>query len=134
MGLDRTWAICSRPAPAQILTPRLFVGSHLHRLARWHDAFGRSISRTFATDDTNHQNQTPDCRDKLDQTKAAWYAPAMPHRCICRPAHAGSDLRTLDADGKTFGNELKRIGWQGDEAVARKCTRSLNCTAGMGRF
>jgi hypothetical protein len=25
MGLDIRWAICSRPAPAQILTPRLFM-------------------------------------------------------------------------------------------------------------
>jgi N-carbamoyl-L-amino-acid hydrolase len=50
------------------------------------------------------------------------YAPAMLSSGVFAGLHTQDwAYARVDADGKTFGNELKRIGWQGDEAVgARK--------------
>jgi N-carbamoyl-L-amino-acid hydrolase len=50
------------------------------------------------------------------------YAPAMLSSGVFAGLHTQDwAYARVDADGKTFGDELKRIGWQGDEAVgARK--------------
>jgi N-carbamoyl-L-amino-acid hydrolase len=57
--------------------------------------------------------------DKLDQRRQH----GTPQRCRIG-VFAGLQCRIgpthVDADGKTFGNELKRIGWQGDEAVGAR--------------
>jgi N-carbamoyl-L-amino-acid hydrolase len=121
MGLDTMGNMFATRAGTDPDAPPVYVGSHLTPSRRYDGVLAFYwAGKLIRTDEPDIKTKQPDCRQTGPTKKASRYAPAMSSR-ICRPAHAGLGLR-VDADGsKTFGNELKRIGWQGDEVVgARK--------------
>jgi N-carbamoyl-L-amino-acid hydrolase len=127
MGVDKMGTMfMTRPGTDRDALP-VYVGSHLDTQptgGRYDGVLGvlSALEVVRSLDDLNIQTKHPIVVTNWTNEEGARFAPAM----MASGVFAGQFSMDYaygrkDADGKTFGDELKRIGWVGDEEVgARK--------------
>jgi N-carbamoyl-L-amino-acid hydrolase len=127
MGLDTMGNMFATRAGTDPDALPVYVGSHLDTQPTGgkYDGVlgvlsGLEIIRTM--NDLDIKTKHPIVVTNWTNEEGTRYAPAMLSSGVFAGLHTQDwAYARVDADGKTFGNELKRIGWQGDEAVgARK--------------
>ena len=122
------WAPCSpvAKAPTRSLDP-VYIGSHLDTQptgGRYDGVLGvlsgLEVIRTL--NDLNIKTRYPIVVVNWTNEEGARFAPAMLASGVFAGVHTlDYAYGRKDREGKTFGDELKRIGWVGDEKVgARK--------------
>jgi N-carbamoyl-L-amino-acid hydrolase len=127
MGLDTMGNMFATRAGTDPDALPVYVGSHLDTQPTGgkYDGVlgvlsGLEIIRTM--NDLDIKTKHPIVVTNWTNEEGTRYAPAMLSSGVFAGLHTQDwAYARVDADGKTFGDELKRIGWQGDEAVgARK--------------
>jgi N-carbamoyl-L-amino-acid hydrolase len=127
MGLDTMGNMFATRAGTDPDALPVYVGSHLDTQPTGgkYDGVlgvlsGLEIIRTM--NDLDIKTKHPIVVTNWTNEEGTRYAPAMLSSGVFAGLHTQDwAYARVDADGKTFGNELKRIGWQGDETVgARK--------------
>jgi N-carbamoyl-L-amino-acid hydrolase len=127
MGLDTMGNMFATRAGKDPDALPVYVGSHLDTQPTGgkYDGVlgvlsGLEIIRTM--NDLDIKTKHPIVVTNWTNEEGTRYAPAMLSSGVFAGLHTQDwAYARVDADGKTFGDELKRIGWQGDEAVgARK--------------
>jgi N-carbamoyl-L-amino-acid hydrolase len=127
MGLDTMGNMFATRAGTDPDALPVYVGSHLDTQPTGgkYDGVlgvlsGLEIIRTM--NDLDIKTKHPIIVTNWTNEEGTRYAPAMLSSGVFAGLHTQDwAYARVDADGKTFGDELKRIGWQGDEAVgARK--------------
>jgi N-carbamoyl-L-amino-acid hydrolase len=127
MGLDTMGNMFATRAGTDPDALPVYVGSHLDTQPTGgkYDGVlgvlsGLEIIRTM--NDLDIKTKHPIVVTNWTNEEGTRYAPAMLSSGVFAGLHTQDwAYARVDADGKKFGDELKRIGWQGDEAVgARK--------------
>ncbi|WP_433990354.1 N-carbamoyl-L-amino-acid hydrolase (plasmid) [Pseudoseohaeicola sp. NH-UV-7] len=127
MGLDTMGNMFARREGADPVALPVYVGSHLDTQPTGgkYDGVlgvlgGLEILRTL--NDLGIKTKHPIVVTNWTNEEGTRYAPAMLSSGVFAGIHSEDWAKArVDADGKSFGDELKRIGWQGDEPVgARK--------------
>ena len=127
MGLDTMGNMFARREGADPDALPVYVGSHLDTQPTGgkYDGVlgvlgGLEILRTL--NDLGIKTKHPIVVTNWTNEEGTRYAPAMLSSGVFAGIHSEDWAKArVDADGKSFGDELKRIGWQGDEPVgARK--------------
>ena len=127
MGLDTMGNMFATRAGTNPDALPVYVGSHLDTQPTGgkYDGVlgvlsGLEIIRTM--NDLDIKTKHPIVVTNWTNEEGTRYAPAMLSSGVFAGLHTQEwAYDRVDADGKTFGNELKRIGWQGSEVVgARK--------------
>ena len=127
MGLDTMGNMFATRAGTVPDALPVYVGSHLDTQPTGgkYDGVlgvlsGLEIIRTM--NDLDIKTKHPIVVTNWTNEEGTRYAPAMLSSGVFAGLHTQEwAYDRVDADGKTFGNELKRIGWQGSEVVgARK--------------
>lgn len=127
MGLDTMGNMFARRNGTDPDALPVYVGSHLDTQPTGgkYDGVlgvlgGLEILRTL--NDLGIQTKHPIVVTNWTNEEGTRYAPAMLASGVFAGVHTEDWANTReDADGKTFGSELERIGWKGDEPVgARK--------------
>ena len=127
MGLDTMGNMFATRAGTVPDALPVYVGSHLDTQPTGgkYDGVlgvlsGLEIIRTM--NDLDIKTKHPVVVTNWTNEEGTRYAPAMLSSGVFAGLHTQEwAYDRVDADGKTFGNELKRIGWQGSEVVgARK--------------
>ncbi|MDE0969157.1 MAG: Zn-dependent hydrolase [Octadecabacter sp.] len=127
MGLDTMGNMFATRAGTNPDALPVYVGSHLDTQPTGgkYDGVlgvlsGLEIIRTM--NDLDIKTKHPVVVTNWTNEEGTRYAPAMLSSGVFAGLHTQEwAYDRVDADGKTFGNELKRIGWQGSEVVgARK--------------
>ena len=127
MGLDQMGNMFARREGTDPEALPVYVGSHLDTQPTGgkYDGVlgvlgGLEILRTL--NDLNVQTKHPIVLTNFTNEEGTRYAPAMLASGVFAGIHTQDwAYERTDAEGKTFGDELARIGWKGDEEVgARK--------------
>ena len=127
MGLDQMGNMFATRAGEDPDALPVYVGSHLDTQPTGgkYDGVlgvlgGLEIIRTL--NDLNIKTKRPIVVTNFTNEEGTRYAPAMLSSGVFAGLHDQDwAYARTDSDGKTFGDELKRIGWRGDEEVgARK--------------
>lgn len=127
MGLDTMGNMFALRAGTDPDALPVYVGSHLDTQPTGgkYDGVlgvlgGLELVRTL--NDLNVQTKHPIVVVNWTNEEGTRFAPAMLSSGVFAGVHTEDWAKArTDAEGKTFGSELKRIGWQGDEPVgARK--------------
>lgn len=127
MGLDTMGNMFARREGTDPEALPVYVGSHLDTQPTGgkYDGVlgvlgGLEILRTL--NDLGIQTKHPIVVTNWTNEEGTRYAPAMLASGVFAGVHTEDWANAIeDADGKTFGSELERIGWKGDEPVgARK--------------
>jgi N-carbamoyl-L-amino-acid hydrolase len=139
MGLDQMGTMFARREGAEPNLDPVYVGSHLDTQptgGRYDGVLGvlSGLELVRTLNDLNIKTRRPIVVVNWTNEEGARFAPAM----LASGVFAG--IHTLDyaygrkdPAGKTFGDELKRIGWQGDEKVgARKMHAYFECHIEQG--
>ncbi len=127
MGLDQMGTMFARREGTEPTLDPVFVGSHLDTQptgGRYDGVLGvlSGLELVRTLNDLGIRTRRPIVVVNWTNEEGARFAPAM----LASGVYAGVHTQDYaygrkDPDGKTFGDELKRIGWQGDEKVgARK--------------
>lgn len=127
MGLDQMGNMFARREGTDPDALPVYVGSHLDTQPTGgkYDGVlgvlgGLEILRTL--NDLNIQTKHPIVVTNFTNEEGTRYAPAMLSSGVFAGIHTQDwAYEKTDAEGKSFGDELKRIGWRGEEEVgARK--------------
>ena len=127
MGVDQMGTMFMRREGTDPKALPVYVGSHLDTQptgGRYDGVLGvlagLEIVRTL--NDLDIKTKHPIVVTNWTNEEGARFAPPMMASGVFAGcAQAGMGLCKEDAEGKTFGDELERIGWRGDEEVgARK--------------
>ena len=127
MGLDQMGNMFARREGTQADALPVYVGSHLDTQPTGgkYDGVlgvlgGLEIIRTL--NDLDVKTKHPIVVTNFTNEEGTRYAPAMLSSGVFAGIHTQDwAYARVDAEGKTFGDELTRIGWRGDEVVgARK--------------
>ncbi len=127
MGLDQMGNMFARREGSDPDALPVYVGSHLDTQPTGgkYDGVlgvlaGLEIIRTL--NDLGIQTKHPIVATNFTNEEGTRYAPAMLSSGVFAGVHTQDwAYDRVDAEGKTFGDELKRIGWRGEEEVgARK--------------
>ena len=127
MGLDQMGNMFARRAGQDPDALPVYVGSHLDTQPTGgkYDGIlgvlgGLEIIRTL--NDLGIKTKHPIVVTNFTNEEGTRYAPAMLSSGVFAGIHTQDwAYARVDAEGKTFGDELKRIGWRGEEEVgARK--------------
>ena len=126
MGVDTMGNMFATRPGTEDLAP-VYIGSHLDTQPTGgkYDGVlgvlaGLEVIRTL--NDLNIRTRHPVVVTNWTNEEGTRYAPAMLASGVFAGVHAEDWAKSrVDAEGKSFGDELRRIGWEGDEAVgARK--------------
>lgn len=127
MGLDQMGNMFAMRAGTDPEALPVYVGSHLDTQPTGgkYDGVlgvlgGLEVLRTL--NDLDVKTKHPIVVTNFTNEEGTRYAPAMLSSGVFAGVHTQDwAYARLDADGKSFGDELRRIGWRGDEEVgARK--------------
>lgn len=127
MGLDQMGNMFAMRAGTDPEALPVYVGSHLDTQPTGgkYDGVlgvlgGLEVLRTL--NDLDVKTKHPIVVTNFTNEEGTRYAPAMLSSGVFTGVHTQDwAYARLDADGKSFGDELRRIGWRGDEEVgARK--------------
>ncbi len=127
MGLDQMGTMFARREGSEPGLDPVYVGSHLDTQptgGRYDGVLGvlsgLEVIRTL--NDLDIRTRRPIVVVNWTNEEGARFAPAMMASGVFAGVLDQADVYThQDKDGKTFGEELERIGWRGDEVVgARK--------------
>ncbi|WP_299967807.1 Zn-dependent hydrolase [uncultured Roseobacter sp.] len=126
MGLDQMGNMFARREGADPAALPVYVGSHLDTQPTGgkYDGVlgvlgGLEIIRTL--NDLGVQTKHPIVVTNFTNEEGTRYAPAMLASGVFAGLHTQDwAYARVDAEGKTFGDELKRIGWRGDEEVGKR--------------
>jgi N-carbamoyl-L-amino-acid hydrolase len=131
MGLDRMGTMFARREGTDPSLPPVYVGSHLDTQPTGgkYDGVlgvlaGLEVIRTL--NDTGIKTRHPIVVVNFTNEEGARFAPPMVASGVFAGVHTldWAYART-DAEGKTLGDELKRIGWAGDEEVGARPMRAF---------
>ena len=131
MGLDKMGTMFARREGTDPTAPPVYVGSHLDTQPTGgkYDGVlgvlaGLEIIRTL--NDTGIKTKHPIVVVNFTNEEGARFAPPMVASGVFAGVHTldWAYART-DAEGKTLGEELKRIGWVGDEEVGAREMRAF---------
>ncbi|MEM8653984.1 MAG: Zn-dependent hydrolase [Pseudomonadota bacterium] len=131
MGLDQMGNMFARREGADPEALPVYVGSHLDTQPTGgkYDGVlgvlgGLEIIRTL--NDLDVKTKHPIVVTNFTNEEGTRYAPAMLSSGVFAGIHTQDwAYDRVDADGKTFGDELKRIGWRGDEEVGARKMRAF---------
>ncbi|AGI69591.1 N-carbamoyl-L-amino acid hydrolase AmaB [Octadecabacter antarcticus 307] len=131
MGLDTMGNMFATRAGTDPDALPVYVGSHLDTQPTGgkYDGVlgvlsGLEIIRTM--NDLDIKTKHPIVVTNWTNEEGTRYAPAMLSSGVFAGLHTQDwAYDRIDADGKTFGDELKRIGWQGDEVVGARKMRAF---------
>ena len=126
MGLDEMGNMFARKEGADPDALPVYVGSHLDTQptgGKYDGVLGvlgaLEILRTM--NDLNIQTKHPIVATNWTNEEGTRFAPAMLASGVFAGVHTQDwAYAREDADGKTFGTELERIGWKGDEKVGSR--------------
>ncbi len=126
MGLDQMGNMFARREGVDEAALPVYVGSHLDTQPTGgkYDGVlgvlsGLEILRTM--NDLDIKTKHPIIVTNWTNEEGTRYAPAMLSSGVFAGEHSQDwAYSRTDADGKSFGDELARIGWRGDEAVGQR--------------
>ncbi|MDF1854034.1 Zn-dependent hydrolase [Pseudooceanicola sp.] len=127
MGLDSMGNMFARREGSDPEALPVYVGSHLDTQptgGKYDGVLGvlAGLEILRSLNDLDIKTRHPIVVTNWTNEEGTRYAPAMLASGVFAGVHAEDWAKArLDAEGKSFGDELKRIGWEGDEPVgARK--------------
>ena len=131
MGVDRLGNMFARREGEDPSLPPVYMGSHLDTQptgGRYDGILGvlggLEVVRTL--NDLNVKTRHPIVVTNWTNEEGTRFAPAMLASGVFAGVH---DLdfayARTDAEGKTFGEELERIGWKGDEPVGNRPMKAM---------
>jgi len=131
MGLDTMGNMFAMRAGTDPDALPVYVGSHLDTQPTGgkYDGVlgvlgGLEVVRTL--NDLNVKTQHPIVVVNWTNEEGTRFAPAMLSSGVFAGVHTEDWAKSrTDAEGKTFGDELNRIGWRGDEPVGARKMRAL---------
>ncbi len=134
-----TWATCSRPGPARRRLAPVLMGSHLDTQptgGKFDGVLGvlgaLEVMRSLNAQD---QDRRPIMVANWTNEEGSRFAPAMVSSGVFAGVYTKEfGYSRVDAEGKTLGDELKRIGFAGrSRSAASRSTPSSICISSRGR-
>lgn len=131
MGVDRIGNMFFRREGAEPDLDPVYMGSHLDTQptgGRYDGVLGvlAALEAMRTLDDLAIRTRRPIVLVNWCNEEGARFAPAMLGSGVFAGVHDEAWAKSrLDAGGQSFGRELRRIGWEGDEAVGARPIHAL---------
>ncbi|WP_298356947.1 Zn-dependent hydrolase [uncultured Litoreibacter sp.] len=131
MGLDQMGNMFARREGTDPDALPVYVGSHLDTQptgGKYDGVLGvlGGLEIIRSLNDLNIKTKHPIVVTNFTNEEGTRYAPAMLSSGVFAGIHTQDwAYEREDADGKTFGDELKRIGWRGDEETGARKMRAF---------
>ena len=131
MSVDTMGNMFARREGAEPDLPPVYVGSHLDTQptgGKYDGVLGvlAGLELVRSLNDLNIRTRHPIVVVNWTNEEGTRFAPAMLSSGVFAGLHEEAWAKDRkDASGKRFGDELKRIGWEGDEPVGQRPIRAL---------
>jgi N-carbamoyl-L-amino-acid hydrolase len=131
MGLDQMGNMFARREGSDPDALPVYVGSHLDTQptgGKYDGVLGvlGGLEILRSLNDMSIKTRHPIVVTNFTNEEGTRYAPAMLSSGVFAGVHDQEwAYQRVDADGKVFGDELKRIGWRGDEKVGARKMRAF---------